>query len=205
MTPVYYRCSGPPLLASETVYWTLSVHRGWTGTRNKRKVVSVSSQSRVQQLLQAAKAVSKLSVRDIAEKAGVSHGTVSNYINGADRKHPIPEDMLDKLAKGFGIPAPRLRAAHYADRGLIPAESAEPTKAGEDVISAVLADPDLLPEAKEHLVNQYGLLLRIQAAARTTIPAERLAREQEQTSAELRDQIDEDIAASQENHGNNRS
>lgn len=31
-----------------------------------------------------------------------------------------------------------------------------------DVIAAVMADPNLLPEAKQHLVNQYGLLLRVQ-------------------------------------------
>lgn len=31
------------------------------------------------------------------------------------------------------------------------------------VLEAIDADPDLLPEAKTHLKNQYGLLLRIQA------------------------------------------
>lgn len=33
------------------------------------------------------------------------------------------------------------------------------------VIEAVLNDPTLLPEAKQHLINQYGLLQRVQAAA----------------------------------------
>lgn len=126
----------------------------------------MSSQSRVTQLLQAAKATSKLSERAIAEKAGVSHGTVSNYLRGVERTHPIPDDMLDRLAKGFGIPAPRLRRAHLEDRGLSDAAGAEPTKwQADDVRAAILADPNLLPEAKEHLINQYGLLLRVQALA----------------------------------------
>lgn len=37
------------------------------------------------------------------------------------------------------------------------------------VIAAVLADPHLLPEAKQHLVNQYGLLLRVQGSAPLTV------------------------------------
>lgn len=34
-----------------------------------------------------------------------------------------------------------------------------------DVIAAVKADANLLPEAKEHLTRQYGLLLRINGAS----------------------------------------
>lgn len=36
------------------------------------------------------------------------------------------------------------------------------------VLAAIEADPNLLPEAKAHLLNQYGLLLRVAAAAEQT-------------------------------------
>lgn len=123
----------------------------------------MSSQHRVFDLLVAAQAVSELSARAIAEKSGLSHGTVSNYLAGKIPR-TITDQTLDGLSKGFGIPLPRLRAAYLADRGLAPAESPEPTKDEDEVVQAILSDTRLLPEAKEHLVRQYGLLLRVQAA-----------------------------------------
>lgn len=46
-----------------------------------------------------------------------------------------------------------------------------------DVIAAIRADPDLLDEAKQHLVNQYGLLLRLSTTPPPTQTREEVDRE----------------------------
>lgn len=123
----------------------------------------MSSHSRVLELIRAADAVQGLGVRGYAAKGDLSHGTISNYLAGK-----IPEALndsrLEKISRAFSIPLPRLRAAHLADRGLALAEPEEPTISPEDrVLDAIRADTRLLPEAREHLINQYGLLLRLRA------------------------------------------
>lgn len=78
----------------------------------------MSSEQHLNELLHDAKRRSGLSVRALAKKGGLSHGTVENVLKNAPRTHPIPEPTIDKLAKAFDVPAPRLRAAHYADLGI---------------------------------------------------------------------------------------
>lgn len=117
--------------------------------------------SQVQQLLLAAKAASGLSAREIARKAGLSHGTVSNALNASPRRHAIPDETLAKLARGFEIPLPQLQRAAEADRAL----RLVPEQATVDVRGAILADDSLLPEARAHLLNQYELLLRLNPPA----------------------------------------
>lgn len=123
----------------------------------------MSSQQRLHDLLVTAPAASEMSVRDLAEKAGLSHGSIANYLAG--RIPAIMSDTtLEKLSRGFGIPFPRIKRAYLADRGLALAAPEEPTiDPQERVIEAIKADPNLLPEAREHFLNQYKLLLRIQA------------------------------------------
>ena len=68
-------------------------------------------------------------------------------------------------AEALGRPADEaLRAAGY-DVPAAPAPIDHNPGPRVDVLDAIKADPDLLPEAKAHLINQYGLLLRVQAAA----------------------------------------
>ena len=120
-----------------------------------------SQQHRLRDLLTVAKATSGLTVRELADKAGLSSSTIQNYLDGRGRKTQIPDETLAQLARGFGIPYPRVRAAHLADQGLteVPRQNAQ--EPGQGVVAAILADDRLLPEAREHLVRQYGLLLRI--------------------------------------------
>lgn len=124
----------------------------------------MSSQHRVLDLILGAQAASGLGVRALAAKSGLSHGTIGNYLKGQLPEH-LSDDRLQQISRAWGIPFPRLKSAHLADLGVQPASGKEPTKAQDDVILAILADDRLLPEAKQHLVNQYGLLLRVQAAS----------------------------------------
>lgn len=135
----------------------------------------MSSQSRVVELLQAAHADRRLTVREYADKSGLAHGTISNYLAGQIPK-VIPDDTLEKLARAFGIPLPRLEAAHLADRGLakIPKEGV-PADPQQRVIEAIQDDPSLLPEAKAHFLNQYQLLLRLQGAEQPMTPDDKSA------------------------------
>lgn len=129
----------------------------------------MSSQNRLRDELRAAKAAAQLSGRAIAEKGGLSHGTVQNYLDGAHPRH-VPDDMLERLARGFGVPFPVLKRAHLDDLGLAQREEPEPTTSS--IEAAILADDTLLPEARQHLLNQVGLLRRLSAP---TTDAEKFA------------------------------
>ena len=96
------------------------------------------------------------SVRGISQnalmaKAGLAGTFMTDLGRGADAKL----SSLDKLATAMDMTLPELLTEAGLAHGVADVER-------HDVIRAVQADPDLLPEAKQHLVNQYGLLLRVQ-------------------------------------------
>lgn len=82
----------------------------------------MSSPSRLVALLAEAKRRSGLGDRKLAERGGLSHGQISNVLSDKPRKHPISDEMFDKLSTAFGVPAAQLKRAHYLDLGLVAAE-----------------------------------------------------------------------------------
>lgn len=104
-------------------------------------------------------------VRHAAEIAGVTEGTWRLYEKGARSVGngltvPVNYQAATIRAMASALEAdvePLLTLAAQA-----PGPSAE---AVSDVVRAILEDPFLLPEAREHLVRQYGLLLRVGSSA----------------------------------------
>lgn len=108
------------------------------------------------------------------EDRGVPHATLMRYINPLTMKAPPREATLRQLADALDLSFEQLRDAALASmreavdappvRHLKPAPSPPSPRgrAGEnEVVAAIQRDPYLLPEAKEHFLNQYELLLRI--------------------------------------------
>lgn len=89
-----------------------------------------------------------------AEKAGIDPGTLGDFLDGARWAQPRTRT---KIEKALGWPAGLIM--DIADGVL--QEVPPPVF---DVIHAIRNDPNLLPEAREHLERQYGLLLRVKAA-----------------------------------------
>lgn len=105
------------------------------------------------------------------EARGVKHATLHRYMNPVELRQLPRRDVLESLAEGLVLPYDRVLQAAKDTVGWTAGQSAplhavpdsEPDV--PDLIAAVRAHPGLLPEAKEHLINQIGLLLRVQAAA----------------------------------------
>lgn len=96
-----------------------------------------------------------------AKAAKLDAGTLGDFLDG----NRWPQDRtMTKIEQALGKPVGWITDLREG-RGGRPELTAE-----DAVIAAILADPNLLPEAKTHLVNQYGLLLRIQGT-----PAEQQA------------------------------
>lgn len=113
--------------------------------------------------LTAARKEAGLSQAQLGERLGVSGANVSNYERGVIS---FPDERTRDLSKALGVDELDVR------RGLglyVPGDEAS---ADIDVPTAILRDRLLLPEARQHLLNQYKLLLRVQAADGPTDKAE---------------------------------
>lgn len=90
----------------------------------------------------------------LAEVAGVTPSLVSRMKKGAE-----PDlDNLQRIAQALGSSLlDMLSTCGYGNN----------ETAASDVIAAVQADPGLIPKAKAHLINQYGLLLMIEETGKT--------------------------------------
>lgn len=100
-----------------------------------------------------------LSQTDLQSRGGPGVVTVGKIERGVIAS-PLPTTLrgLDRSL--------RWKAGSAA--GTLTGRAPQPLADGEDppgsaLIAAIRNDPDLLPEAKEHLERQYGLLLRVQA------------------------------------------
>ena len=129
---------------------------------------------------------SGLSLRVFADDRRIAYSTLRRYYdkNLAPLSQPPRKETLRELALALDVPLREVEQAALESlsyRATPPQlEPGATTPAPEEaVIHAVLADPLLLPEAKQHLINQYGLLLRIQGS-----PAQQQA---ETTAANLED------------------
>jgi len=91
-----------------------------------------------------------LSQNELMHRAGLAGTFMTNLRRGAD----VQIGSLAKLATAMGMSLTEL----LNNAGLGGEQSARP-----DIVELIRTDPNLLPEAKRHLVNQYGLLLRVSA------------------------------------------
>jgi hypothetical protein len=104
-----------------------------------------------------------------AARAKVDTGTLGDFLNGGRWPHT---PTRRKIETALGWPAGRISDLADGPTTTTPAHSS-------DVLAAIEDDPALLPEAKAHLINQYELLLRIQAAASPALLEEQEARRQQ--------------------------
>lgn len=115
-----------------------------------------------------------LSARKASAQAGMSDARWRHIVNGyqpAGRGEYVrvvaPADTLARMARVVGVTPLQLTEAGRSDAGRKLASMLQAERAGDDtaasrpVLEAIRADPDLLDEAKAHLINQYGLLLRV--------------------------------------------
>lgn len=89
----------------------------------------------------------------LAQEAGVSANVVSRIRQGGSAE----VSSLNGIARALGATLPQM----LTEAGYGPADGSEADH--PRVLDAIAADPDLLPEAKDHLTRQYGLLLRVRS------------------------------------------
>lgn len=129
-------------------------------------VPRVTSEGWPAYLRSAMKAAGISNQAELARRLGVSDSDVSRWLKGIVQPQP---PQLRKMTTVLRRPMLEL---------LVAAGHLEPDEAGmegvpqvpaprvADVLDAIAEDDRLLPEAKDHLRNQYGLLLRVQAKGR---------------------------------------
>lgn len=93
--------------------------------------------------------------------SGVDNTSISRWKSGES----VPGiDQLRKLVGPLRTPLLQLmvRAGLLsADEAKVTRLAAVPDRPKLDVVAAIRQDPELLPETKEHIERQYGLLLRV--------------------------------------------
>jgi transcriptional regulator with XRE-family HTH domain len=89
-----------------------------------------------------------LSQNDLMHKAGLAGTFLTGLRRGADPKL----GSLEKLAAAMNKTLPQL---------LIDAGLGGPPAERVDMLELIRTDPDLLPEARRHFADQYGLLRRL--------------------------------------------
>lgn len=106
--------------------------------------------SAVAATLRAEMARRQVPLQHVVNVSGLSRSSVNRYLNEG-REIPLP--ALFKMCRAIGIePSEVLRLAEGGAAQAVPRPSAETLG---DVIAA---DPTLSKAAKQHLINQYGLL-----------------------------------------------
>lgn len=107
----------------------------------------------------------KTSVRSAATQAGISEGWWRQLVAGeqkrGDASFPVvgSEETYLAMARAVGVEAD---IAATLGRQVPPDAD---SRQARTTIDAIENDPHLLPEAKQHLLNQYQLLLRIVSPA----------------------------------------
>lgn len=111
-----------------------------------------------------------------AEAAGISPATVTRALDNGRVPEPA---ILRKMANALGVVTlDAFLAAGY----LLPDDVGEPNLDGEatrpqlalvDVSAAIQHDPDLVDEARQHLLNQYDILRRFSSGLSSSKGTER--------------------------------
>lgn len=140
------------------------------------------------------------------EARGVSHATLHRYMNPVKLQTLPRRQILEALAAALDLPLEAVRAAAMATIGWdgsrgVDAEpladarrlKAVPTSGENPVIEAIKADPYLLPEAKEHFLNQYELLRRVERESSDGHLAHVAEGDRSSYDPKLEDQIDKAV------------
>jgi transcriptional regulator with XRE-family HTH domain len=122
---------------------------------SKRAVDDHSSASDVGEFIRQQRERANLSLRRLADRAGISNPYLSQIERGIRR--PSAE-ILKRISRALEISAETL----YTQAGLIDAGSPRPT-----VVEAVQADRSLTPRQKQVLLDLYRALLEAGAATDT--------------------------------------
>lgn len=90
------------------------------------------------------------------EGRGITHATLHRYMNPVTMRQLPRQSTLDQLAAALDLPVVKIREAAWAS---LTGET-RATAAGEasDVVDAIRNDPALSDRARDHLLNQYGIL-----------------------------------------------
>lgn len=113
----------------------------------------------LEQLIKRVMHDSGLSYRELARRdttGGVTYGRLNQIVRDGIDKFPEPQTIAG-IAKA--LRCTQQEVIHAAARSLGLQVVADPVPSVTDAIGR---DPYLLPEAKQHLTTQYGLLLRVQ-------------------------------------------
>jgi transcriptional regulator with XRE-family HTH domain len=103
-----------------------------------------------------------LSDEDIARRARSRGHQLSKSNISRIRNEPVKTinaSVMRALADGLGLPVTAVLQAALKAMGL---PAGEVSNSFEDVVKG---DPSLIPEARDHLLKQYRLLLRVDQAA----------------------------------------
>lgn len=151
------------------------------------------------QLVREKVADSGLSLRAFAQQRRIPYSTVRYYNDKrlAPLSQPPRKETLRELALALDVPLGEVEQAALESLSYraAPAKLEPGTTTADDhdrpllldVVEAIRADPHLLPEAKEHLERQYGLLLRVQAEGVREAREEHAAREAQVSRLKSRD------------------
>lgn len=123
----------------------------------------VSNTKRVRALIQSAKDEHSLTYAEISRRADhkIGKSLVHKLATELHRDDLLPSDQLRALAQGLGVSFHEVRDAALADLGFLDEDEVDAV----DVPAAIRKDTGLLPEARAHLLSQYGLLKRLTAPA----------------------------------------
>ena len=130
--------------------------RAVTGVGSGMGAAAGAGVSRVGEYLKEQRLAAQLSLRQLAELAGVSNPYLSQIERGL--RKPSAE-VLQQLAKALRISAETL----YVQAGLISADS--PAAAGTGVEAAILADPRLTPAQRQSLLEIHSSFVAVNRAA----------------------------------------
>lgn len=122
---------------------------------------------------------SEWSLRTYAQMRGVAYSTLRRYYdkNLSPLRQPPRRETLRELALALDVPLGEVEQAALESLSyrsspvkLEPRATNNQSRPAGDIIAAIEQNDELLPEAKEHLINQVGLLLRVQRAAPVGLP-----------------------------------
>lgn len=121
----------------------------------------VSNTRRLRTLIQSARDQHGWTYEEISNRTDrkLSKSLIHKLATETHREGLLPVEQLRALAQGLGMSFTEVRDAALTDLGLMDDEP------NVDVLAAIRRDQRLLPEAREHLLKQYGLLLRLGSPA----------------------------------------